>query len=232
MSITVQSIVNQIGVDLLEPNPPGFLTGTITQAEILDILGPVLMDFLTQTGLIWDVFTQFLEAGISQYILPDSMSDTYYCFVDAKIIEQVDLFSDYLLGQWTRKPAYPLAWHQDGLPIKTIEVVPAPNWNGVAPNPSPPQPPFGTFGSFQPGDRDLTFVGPILASKEVWSIGDTLDTIPDTFTVYLAYGILSRIFSSDGELKDMSRANYCSTRYQEGVKLAKIILLEMMGDET
>jgi hypothetical protein len=228
MSVTVQSIVDQVQIDWCEDAPVGLVTGTLTQTQILDHLGVVLMDFLRQTGLAWTVFTQLLEAGVSQYLIPDSMTDVYHSFVDAKIIEQVDLFSDYLQGQWTRTPDYPKAWHEDGLPNKTIEVVPAPNWNGVPPDPSPPTPPFGTFGSFQPGNRDLTFVGPTLASKETWSIGDTLDTIPDTFTPYLVFGILARVFAADAETRDLNRSRYCEQRYQEGISLGKSILMEMV----
>ncbi len=232
MSVSVQSIYDQVCYDLLEDSVsgPGMILGITTQQEVLDYLGQIVMDFLRQTGIIQGIFTQKVQAGVSQYLIPNTMAWTYYGFIDAKIIERVDLFSDYLLGNWTRKPGYPKAWHQDGLPIKTAEVVPAPNWNGADPVPTPNIPPFGNYGSFNPGDRNFTLIGSLISPNETWTIGQTLDTIPDTFTPYLSFGILSRIFSMDGEAKDNQRALYCQSRYEEGVILAKAILWELMED--
>jgi hypothetical protein len=224
MPTTIQSIVDTISYDLLENSVggPGLSTGIVTNQEILDYIGEVVMDFLRQTGLIQDVFTQRLVSGTSQYPIPDRMSQPYYGFVDARIIERVDITSEYLLGRWTQKPGYPKVWHQDGLPIKTIETVPAPNFTGSVT--------AGVFGSFLPGSRDLSIVGSMIASKEVWLISDTLDTIPDSFTPYIVFGVLAKVFEMDGESKDEQRCLYCKSRYDEGVTVGKSILLELMED--
>lgn len=233
MSVTIQSIVNQIAYDLLEPTVggPGFTTGLVTQQDVLDMIGIVMQDFCRQTGMTWGVFTQVLNAGVSAYLIPDQMTQVYYVFQNARIVNKIDLFSNYILGQWQRKPGQIKAYHEDGLPIKTLEVVPAPNWNGTnfTPTAGPP-PPFGAFGDFQPGNRNLSFVGNLIPSKETWGIGDTLSGIPDSFTPYIVFGVLERIFNKDGESRDPQRALYCNARYKEGIGVARAILMDLMGE--
>lgn len=240
MSVTVQSIVNQVAWDILEDvvDGPGPSLGLVTVQEILDDLGIVLMDFLRKTGIEWTIFTQQLVASVSQYTVPNQMPEVYYVFQNAYIIDRINFYSTYLRGQWTRNPGMSKAYHEDGLPIKTIELVPPPNWNGIGfiPTVGPP-PPFGTFDSpggttapFQPGNRNLTMVGSAIPTQEVWGIDDTLAGIPDSATPYLVFGILQKIFSADGESRDIQRANYCQKRYEEGISLYRSVLLSTMED--
>ena len=232
MSTTIQSIVNQIAVDLLEPAPNAFGTGIVTQQQVLDLIGVVVADFLQQTGLIWSVFTQQLDAGISQYFIPDSQIRVFYVLQNAQVLDQIDLSSEYLVDQWERKPGVPLAYHEDGLPSKSLEVVPAPNWNGTSFSPTYSQshPDLdGTFNDFQPGKRNLTTVASTLPSKESWGIGDMLDGIPDTFVPFVQFGVLAAIFSSDSEAKDLARSQYCKSRFDEGVAIGRSILMELSG---
>ena len=172
------------------------------------------------------IFSEMINAGVFDYPIPDNMTEITDVFINAKYLNQEDQFSERLLGQWQRKQSYPEMWHMDGVPVKTIEIVPAPNWDGVPPNPSPPQPPYGVWGTFGPGNRNLEMVGPTLPSQETWGIGDTINGIPDSFTCYLAYGILEKIFTNNSETKDAQRASYCHARYEEGIALGKSIILE------
>jgi hypothetical protein len=219
MATTIQSLVDRVSNDLLEPRPPGLITGLVTQQQILDYIGLAVTEFLRDSGLIQTISTQRINAGVSQYQIPDLMTEARYAFVDGKIIEQVDFFSNYLQGHWQR-PGPTRVYHQDGLPIKVLELIPPPATTGAVVVP----------GSFQPGGKNLTLVGPSLSSKEQWLIGDTLDTIPDSFTGYIVYSVLEKIFSADGETKDQQRAMYCQSRVQEGILLARSILLELYGE--
>ena len=219
MATTIQSLVDRISNDLLEPNPPGLLTGLVTQQQILDYIGLAVTDFLRDTGIIQTIATQQIVSGTSQYVVPDRMVDATYAFANSRIIEQVDLSSNYLTGHW-QKLGQTKAFHRDGLPVKTIELIPPPNWTGAV----------AVANSFQPGGRNLTLCGPSLASKEQFLIGDTIDTIPDTFTGYIVFAVLEKIFSADGETKDAQRAAYCHSRVEEGMLLGRSILLELYGE--
>lgn len=224
MSTTVQYIYNTVCFDLLEDNGgggSGLVTGLVTQQQVLDYLGEVLMDFLQRTGMVWQVYTQQIISGTSQYTVPDSMPKVLYVFQNGFIVNKIDLFSNYIVGNWTANPGITKAYHEDGLPIKTVELIPAPNWTGsVVTSPT----------SFQPGGRNLTLVGTTLASKETWNIGDTLDTIPDSATPYLTFGILERIFSADSEARDPQRAAYARARYEEGIGLWSSIVMKLFGE--
>jgi hypothetical protein len=233
MSTAILTLYNTICSDLMEPNPPGLTKGIVTESQVLGLIGQIAMDFSRQAGLTQAVFTEEIGAGISAYLVPTQISQVFYVFVDGKVVEGDDVYSNYMQGNWQRRPGYPKMWHADALPIKTVELVPAPNWDGAPiPVPLSATPPFGVYGTFQPGSRNLTMVGNWLGSQETYAIGDTLTSaIPDSFSPYIVFGVLERIFSVDGEAKDQQRAAYCKARYQEGISAARYILLDLMEDE-
>jgi hypothetical protein len=108
-----------------------------------------------------------------------------------------------------------------------MEVFPNPSFTGVAyPPPTAPQVVPGSYGTFAPADRNLTVVGTAGTLKSSFAMGDTIPNVPDTFTVYLGYGIMKRIFRKDGDTKDNQRAAYCEARFLEGVNLCKAFLAQ------
>ena len=73
-------------------------------------------------------------------------------------------------------------------------------------------------------DGNLSIVGTTGLSSITLTLGEVIPVIPDAFaSVYLAYGVLARIFSNDSECKDLQRAAYCQSRYQEGCQLATAV---------
>lgn len=56
-----------------------------------------------------------------------------------------------------------------------------------------------------------------------------VELIGSTWTPYLKYGILAKIFSSDSELKDELKANYCNARFLEGINLAAALMDTFTG---
>lgn len=72
-------------------------------------------------------------------------------------------------------------------------------------------------------DGNLSMIGPTGLNKITFVLGDVIPVIPDSFCFYLAYGILARIFSTDGEAKDIQRAYYCQSRYTEGCSAAAAV---------
>ena len=64
-------------------------------------------------------------------------------------------------------------------------------------------------------DGNLTMIGNTGISSITYALGDLVPVLPDSFCWGLTYGVLARVFSTDGEAKDMQRAAYCNARYQE-----------------
>lgn len=231
MSLTVQSIYETICHVLLEDG--NLILGLYTQAQFLNALSVVLLDFSQKAPLDKAIFTEMIVAGVSDYVVPEDMAKPELCFVGGKIIEKATE-SDLSQGhyEWKRQWGPPRQWHEDNLAPKHVEVFPIPDFNGA--NLPGDLPPIGHYGDFFPSERNLTIVGPSLPSKTAWAIGDTLDGIPDSFGIYLGYGVLEQIFNSESELRDVQRALYCHTRYNEGIQvsmmLADLALMEEDDD--
>lgn len=224
MSVTVQTIVTQVEFALLEDG--AFVLGRITQQQVLDILGIVILDFVQRAQLFWNIFTQRQVTGTSVYTVPDNVLRADSCFVAGRLMEKVteeDLA--YGVNKWRNVNDTPRQFHEDNLPPKSFETFPKPIATGAVDG--------GTYGKFLPAENNLTIVGPAAPNQTTWAITDTLQSIPDPFTNYLVYGILEQVFSGENELRDMQRAAYCRTRFNEGIALAIAIVNEdlyMNGD--
>ncbi len=84
--------------------------------------------------------------------------------------------------------------------------------------------------SLPASDRNLTTYGSRMPATSVYAPGDTIPLLPDSACLYLTYGILARVFSSDTELKDLQKAKFCEARWQEGVSIFQTILKEELLD--
>jgi hypothetical protein len=219
---TVKEIYQQVCFALLEN---GRLTlGVCTDAQFLHSLAVVLLDFSLRTRIDKSIFNTQIQAGVSQYTVPDSIMAPGLCFAGARIIERVSE-ADLRRGHhnWKNRSGPPQQWHEDDLDIKRLQLFPTPVTNGAAT--------ADKYGDFYPAENNLAVVGPSSPSKNVWGMGDVLDGIPDSFTHYLIYGILEQIFTADAEHRDNQRALYCRTRFQEGVTLAAAIAKEELLEE-
>ena len=127
----------------------------------------------------------------------------------------------------------PAQYHEDGVPMKTLELVPTPVWNGTYINgPLEPNPPHSIYDSFSAMGqnarvlRGLSIVGPQQAPA-VTTLGSQIQLIPDDIALaYLPFGVLERIFSSDSENKELQVAAFCGAQYTEGVNLLRAITAE------
>lgn len=88
---------------------------------------------------------------------------------------------------------------------------------------------IGTLSSIIPAQGNLMPVATAGLSTSQVYMGSIMEALPDSFACYIKYGILAKLFSADGELKDNQRAIYCHARYLEGVNMAKAITKEMIG---
>jgi hypothetical protein len=52
--------------------------------------------------------------------------------------------------------------------------------------------------------------------------------IPDDWTPYILWGALADLLEHDGPAFDPARSQWCEQRYQEGVELARIVLMGSM----
>jgi hypothetical protein len=222
--MTVQQVYQTVCFVLLEDN--GFVLGVYSEAQFLRALSIVLLDFCQRAGLYKHIYTQQIEAGTSEYVVPDLVMAPEVAFVGGRLIEKVaedDLTQSHL--DWKQRQDLPQRWHEDGMVPKRVQAFPEPNYTGAAVA-------GDGYGDFQPTGRNLTLVGTAAPSQTAWELEDTLDGVPDSFCHYLAYGVLAQIFGDEAETRDVQRALYCQARYREGLALAQAIAREeLLEDE-
>ena len=314
MASTVQDVYNIVSEVMLEPyrdgTGPGLSLGDFTLTSFLEVVSNVIEEFVLRTGLVWDIFTQQVVFGTTTYVTPNIFDDLKVTFLGGVWLDHETLQGlDDFAYNWRYINGTPAFWHEDGLPPKTLELVPNPNYSGASyqlPNVSDPtqQPPFGVYGLFNGAttgqftgtvntatlavswvsgatfdlnwnnyyprpnitiagtvypidtvtdsynltllvsagtqssvasrvnignDGNLTMVGTMGPPQITYTLSTPIpSSVPDSAVCYLAYGVLSRIFSSDSEVKDMQRAYYCLARYSEGVNVLAGISGEML----
>jgi len=224
---TVQDIYNVVCNRLSEPG--GLVLNLATEAEFLRHFADVVQDFCHESGCSKAIFTQMIALGQSEYIIPDRQLRVEHAFVGGKIIQKVTIPElDALLRDWRTVQDIPAYYHEDGLAIKKVEIVPAPNYQGT--NVPGSGPPYGVYGNFYPSQRNLTTVGSQRPSDINYTLGTTITGVPASALQYLTWGVLSRMLTSDSELRDEQRAAYATARYREGISLFRSALLEDLED--
>lgn len=286
---------------LLEPydptlGPSGLILGIVTLDSFLALFADVCEDFVNRAGLQWTIYTQQLILGTAQYPIPQALNQATLAFVGGVYVEHSTLADlDDWQYDWQGMTGTPEYWHQDGLPPKTIEVAPNPDYQGANYSTDAVQGMFNgaTIGQFTgfalvagtsvtwetgplfdtnwnnysglnfyldgtafqidtvtdqqnltltvaPGDAlyawrvgisndgNLTLVAATGLESITYALTDIVPAIPDSACFYLAYGILARLFSTDGECKDMQRSYYCQARYTEGIAALAGISGEML----
>ncbi len=87
---------------------------------------------------------------------------------------------------------------------------------------------YGTISVIVPSAGNLMMSSTAIPTyTKTYALTDIIQGIPDSFTVYLKYGVLERVFKMDGEMKDSLRERYCKARFQEGVSLARAIMQQV-----
>lgn len=90
---------------------------------------------------------------------------------------------------------------------------------------------FGVPSSIIPVEGNILVIAKAGSHETPVWMTSLMESLPDSFQHYLKYGILAKLFSTDGELKDNQRAIYCNARYLEGVNIAKAITGEMIDQK-
>ncbi len=88
----------------------------------------------------------------------------------------------------------------------------------------------GVFFGAQPlntfSRTNLAMVGRLGLMTENVNLASPIEHLTDDWVWVLKYGILAKIFDSDSENRDVLRARYCRSRFDEGVMLARMIMDE------
>jgi len=205
----VNTIYLQVCNTLLEPG--GLQLGITTQGDFLGFYVETMQDFLQKTGLIKTAvsISGGFTANNNTYTFPDSILDLHHVFCNNNWLwpsEQEDV--SFATPNWRAQRDAPRQWWKDRVQMKQFVIYPTPNFNGT-----------------------LTIIGTSGLSNMSPTLSSTVEVIPDTFTAFIKYGILARIFSMDGENKDLGRARMCQFIYDIGVEIGKCIMTEALLEE-
>ncbi len=66
--------------------------------------------------------------------------------------------------------------------------------------------------------------GTVTYVDNIWAGMTTPLPIPNIFYPYIKYGVMADMLMKEGESQDVKRAQYCESRFSEGVELAKMML--------
>lgn len=211
MSVTDTYVANDVVYKLLENGAadavfPFVLTDMFSPTEIIDSMNRVQQEFLLETGMIVTRTTITPQVGKAKYDLPtDSIRPRRVTWTDVsddltRTLTQVDTWElDNGANDWPSDRDIPIAWWETTLPQQQIAVSKTPTNDG-------------TIGLLY-----------IALAATLTGLG-TLLAMPDDWSPYVLYGTLAELLGSDGPSFDPVRANYCSTRFQEGIELARIVL--------
>lgn len=89
------------------------------------------------------------------------------------------------------------------------------------------QPMFGTVSKITSSNGfngNFTLFGHVNKATPVQDLDEYIDMINPSFSIYLRFAVLARIFAGDSEYKDETREKYCIMRFLEGVNLCRAIM--------
>lgn len=220
----VSDILALVYEDILEPNGP--VLGIVTDEQLIELINLALQDFLQKTaGLYGYVYTQPVAQGVGQYQYPDAMQRADLAFLGGALLEPATVATLNAASRgWRINQGLPTRWHQDQLPIQTVELADLPNCD------SPVFPAQQTFypviaGVTTPPDQAgaLTITGPA-APTAVTALTSPLPIVDDDWALTaVSFGLLSRLFRSDSELHDDARAQWCEQQFNDLCALGAFI---------
>jgi hypothetical protein len=210
MAVTDQYLVQSVQYALLEngnadADGTTLLTSMFSITEIANAFDRVQQQFLLDTGLVQTRATIVGVVGQSKYATPaDSIRPRRLSYQEVgaspKVLTQVDTWElDNFEDNWGTDSGTPEVWWENTLGQQQVAVALTPA---------------------NPGNIGLLYVA---LAQTITGAGTTF-TVPDDWTPYIYWGTLNELLQSDGPSFDPVRAQYCSTRYDEGVELARLVL--------
>lgn len=203
---TSRELLEEIQRHMLEPVIDGGQTWSVwTNTQVVKYLNERLTRFELETGLIKQITTIPVAAGVATVDLPTNLVDLYrLTWLQSGVtyvLNTVDKFTmDNGQPGWEVTTDTPWGYIEDPLDPLTIQLVPTPTSAGT----------LGVYMAFDLG----TMTGGV----------DEILPIPNCFTPAIKYGVMADMLSQEGEANDPERSSYCENRYQEGVQIARLLL--------
>jgi len=85
---------------------------------------------------------------------------------------------------------------------------------------------FGTISDITTGDESMIVIASVRPAATSYALSDVIPILPDTVCSYLKWFILEKIWSMDGEAKDIQRAAYATARKEEILGILAAIMEE------
>lgn len=210
MTVTVREVVDQILYMLLEPPLNGTMWMGTSQYTLDDILGAIQQSrdtFRLETGVIVTNGVTLVDTPPTDGIIEldeDVLNvrraawETETTIVSPLRREDQWGLVNYRVGWQTPRAAVPLAYSVSAQPPLQLQLAPV---------------------TFSPGNLHLLTV-------ERGEVPDLLDAqqslgIPDDWAWVVTFGALTQLFQRDGIALDNPRANYCNSRWTDGLARAR-----------
>lgn len=195
-------LLSEIQRHMLEATIDGGITWSLwTQEEVLGYLNQRLVRFVMETGLLQFRTTIASSSGVDTVPLPSDKIEirrvAWNTGSAVSSLVRTDAYQqDHGLVGWSVLTGTPYAYVEEPLNPLEILVSPTPNANGTV---------------------DLVYVRVPAAVT-----GTCLPLpIPSFLTPYIKYGVMADMLMKQGEANDPDRAEYCESRFKEGVEATK-----------
>ena len=196
-------LLEEIQLHLLEVADSGMTWQLWTETEVREAVGNRLRKFFAASGFIRERRTVAGTSGVNTYSLPSDILQVRRVVWNTGVVRvtlsQIDDFAlDNSNPEWQGLTGVPETYIEDPLGPNTIQVIPTPSASGTLELVIVPQP------------------------EEL--VGCMNIPIPAMFVPYLKYGVLADMLGKEGEANDPKRAEYCESRWMEGIELAQAFL--------
>jgi hypothetical protein len=203
-AVTDQSLCTEIKYSLLEPNPTDQTTFTemFTASALTNALEKRRNQFLVETGMI---------ISVSEISVPSPSTAR---------VELSDTVIDVRRAAWKDADNhYRNLWQTDDKALTSF----VSSWDSGTPEVySRINTPLVSV-QLQPSPLDVGSLHLLTVDAgQALDLSGVILGIPDDYAWVIKYGALCDLFSQDGLAKDPLRADYCETRWKEGVELARI----------
>lgn len=213
MAVLDTEFLNDLQWLLIEPQDGGvsWPSGLWTAAEILASINRVQSEFLRRTEITaaWTILP--VVAGNGEITVPQDYilaADVIFSNgTTANPLTRSDEWElDRAIPTWQEASAAPIVYG-DGIADDVLNLVigPTPNVNGIV------------------------YLLYVACGAPISNDGTTEFTVPDEAVVTILWGVLADLLDKVGRGEDMSRAQYCHQRFEEGILVWILSLQGVLG---